>query len=60
MSQKTVTDAIKFLSDQSIKLAKIAEDMDMTQPGSVMQKACILRSQIIMDCAKMIKEWEGG
>jgi hypothetical protein len=55
---KTALEAAKFLSDQSIKIAKIAADMDETSPGSVMQKAFILRSEIMFDCAKMIKEWE--
>jgi len=29
--------------------------MDETTPGSAMQKALILRSEILMDCAKLIK-----
>jgi hypothetical protein len=54
---KTALDAAKYLSDQSIKVASIAADMDKTIPGSSMQKTSILRSEIMMDCAAMIKEW---
>jgi hypothetical protein len=54
---KSATDAVKFLADQSIKVAKVAADLDSTQPGSAMQRALIQRSQIMMDCAKMIAEW---
>jgi hypothetical protein len=54
---KTAIEAAKFLSDASIKIAKLAADMDETSPGSAMQKALILRSEIMFDCAKTIKEW---
>lgn len=55
---KTAKDAAKYLADQALIVAAVAAKMDNTDPGSVMQKAMILRSEIMMDCARMIRKWD--
>jgi len=54
-SEKSGLEAAKFLGDQSVAVAKLAAGMD-GEP-SAFQGALILRSEIMMDCAKLIKEW---
>jgi hypothetical protein len=48
-----VMEAIKFLGEQSVNMAKIASEMAETN----FRKAIELRSEHMMDCAKMLKEW---
>jgi hypothetical protein len=56
---KTSRDAAKYLADESVKVAKMAADMERVSPGP-MVKALVLRSEIMMDCVEMIIKWEKG
>ena len=50
-------DAARLLSELSIKIAKIAADREETTPEPLIA-ALVRRSEIIMDCAKLIVEWD--
>lgn len=50
--------AAKHLADQSVVVAARAAELDVEgRESTPFQKALILRSQTMMDCAVMIKDW---
>jgi len=55
---RTAKEAAKFLADQSVAVARVAATYDDKPSISIMRDALIRRSEVIMDCAKMIADWD--